>query len=79
MHAYATACACMRMHTSSPCFSAKFVLRMKKSDVSVTYPLHLPGTLPAPTCHLMRCIQYVDIDVLTRRERSSFFLLLSLE
>ena len=49
MHAYATACACMRMHASSPCFSVKSVLRMKKSDVSVTYPLHLPGTLPART------------------------------
>ena len=49
MHAYATAYACMRMHTSSPCFSAKSVLRIKTSDVSVTSPLHLPGTLQAPT------------------------------
>ena len=40
---------CMRMHTSSPCFSAKSVLRIKTSDVSVTSPLQLPGTLAAPT------------------------------
>ena len=37
-------CVCIRA-----VLAAESVLRMKKSDVSVTYPLHLPGTLPAPT------------------------------